>query len=94
MGRATLQRLVAAVIGALVGGTLGLAIEPLGRDPTGQDRYLSATYQRIYHAYPAIGAGAGCLAALGLAAVGEARRRRLKGRPTPRSGGPSTGSRP
>lgn len=94
MNATVLQRLALALIGALAGGTLAMAIGPLGRDPTGQTRYLSSTYQRIYQAYPAVGAGAGSLVAIGLAAVAQARRRRLKDQRRPPSGGPSTGSQP
>lgn len=87
------QRLFAAVIGAVIGSILGRAIEPLGQDPTGQERFRSLPYQRLYRAYPRIGAGVGALAGVGFAAIAQAKRRRLKER-TPRSGGPSTGWRP
>ncbi len=93
MNRANRQRLFAAVIGAVIGSILGRAIEPLGQDPTGQERFRSLPYQRIYRAYPRIGAGVGALAAVGFAAIAQAKRRRLRER-TPRSGGPSTDWRP
>lgn len=81
MHRIHRQRLVAGVLGAALGALLGRAIEPLSQDPTGQERFRSLIYQRVYRAYPRIGAGVGALAGLGLAAIGQAQRRRIRSRP-------------
>lgn len=80
MNRASRQRLFAALIGALLGGVLGRAIEPLGQDPTGQERFRSLTYQHLYRAYPRIGAGLGALVAIGFATIAQAQRQRLNRR--------------
>lgn len=80
MHRTHRQRLVAGVLGAALGALLGRAIEPLSQDPSGQERFRSLTYQRLYRAYPRIGAGVGALAGLGFAAIGQAQRRRLSSR--------------
>ena len=93
MKPAARQRLFAALIGALIGGLLGRAIEPLGQDPTGQARFRSLTYQRLYRTYPRIGVGLGALIGAGFATIAQAQRRRLRER-KPRRGGPSGGSRP
>ena len=93
MRRPARARLLAAVVGAVLGATLGRAIEPFGQGPAGGERYRSLTYQRLYRAYPRIGAGVGALVAIGFATIAQAQRRRLSSR-TPRSGGPSTGSPP
>jgi hypothetical protein len=90
MNRANLQRLFAAVIGAVLGAGLGRSIEPLAQDPTGQDRFRSLPYQRLYRAYPRVGAGMGALVGAGFATIAQAQRRRLRRRP-PQSGGRSTG---
>lgn len=93
MNRASRQRLFAALVGAVLGGSLGRAIEPLAQGPSGMERYRSLPYQRLYRAYPRIGAGVGALVGVGFATIAQAKRRRLSGR-TPQSGGPSTGWRP
>jgi hypothetical protein len=98
MGRATRQRLFAAVMGAVLGLALGRAVEPLGRGPAGP-RFASPPYQRLQRSYPPIGAGAGALVALGFASLAQARRqaaleearRRALRRGTPPAGGPSAG---
>lgn len=82
------QRLFAALVGAVLGATFGRAIEPLAQGPSGQERYRSLPYQRLYRAYPRIGAGVGALVGAGFAAIAQAQRRRLREQ-TPRSGGPS-----
>ena len=93
MNAAHRQRLFAALIGAVLGGAMGRAIEPMAQDPTGHERFRSQTYQRVYRAYPRIGAGFGALAGAGFATIAQAQRRRLQQR-KPRPGGPSAGSRP
>ncbi|MCP9928633.1 hypothetical protein [Cyanobium sp. CH-040] len=93
MNRANRQRLFAAVIGAVLGAGLGRSIEPLAQDPAGRERFRSPVYQRLYRAYPRVGAGIGALVGAGFATIAQAQRRRLRRR-TPRSDGPSTGSRP
>jgi hypothetical protein len=93
MNWANRQRLFAAVIGAILGAALGRAIEPLAQDPTGQERFRSLPYQRLYRAYPRVGAGIGALAGVGFATIAQAQRRRFR-RQKPRSGGPSAGSPP
>lgn len=93
MNRANRQRLFAALVGAVLGAGLGRAIEPLGQDPTGQERFRSLPYQRLYRAYPRVGAGLGVLVGIGFVSIAQAKRKRLRER-KPRSGGPSTGSRP
>ena len=81
VNRVNRQRLIAALIGGVIGAALGRAIEPLGQGPSsGHQRFTSLPYQRLYRAYPRIGAGVGALAGLGIAAVADAKRRRLKGR--------------
>ncbi|MCP9888500.1 hypothetical protein KBY96_11245 [Cyanobium sp. ATX 6A2] len=93
MNRANRQRLFAAVIGAVLGAGLGRSIEPLAQDPAGRERFRSLPYQRLYRAYPRVGAGIGALVGAGFATIAQAQRRRLRRR-TPRSGGPSAGSPP
>lgn len=93
MNRANRQRLFAAVVGAILGAGLGRSIEPLAQDPAGQERFRSLPYQRLYRAYPRVGAGIGALAGAGFATIAQAQRRRFRQR-TPRSGGPSGGSPP
>lgn len=93
MNRGHRQRLFAAVVSAVLGATFARAIEPLAQGPSGQERYRSLPYQRLYRAYPSIGAGVGALVGVGFAAIAQAQRRRLRER-TPRSGGPSSGWRP
>lgn len=93
MNRATRQRLFAAVVGALLGAGLGRSIEPLSQGPSGMERFRSLPYQRLYRAYPRVGAGLGALVAVGFATIAQAQRRRLT-RQKPRSIGPSTGWRP
>jgi hypothetical protein len=93
MNRANRQRVFAAVVGAVLGAGLGRSIEPLAQDPAGQERFRSLTYQRLYRAYPRVGAGIGALVGAGFASIAQAQRRRLRQR-TPRSGGPSAGSPP
>jgi hypothetical protein len=93
MNWANRQRLFAAVVGAILGAGLGRSIEPLAQDPTGQERFRSVPYQRLYRAYPRVGAGIGALAGVGVATIAQAQRRRLRPR-KPRSGGPSAGSPP
>lgn len=87
------QRLFAALVGAVLGAALGRAIETLGQEPTGQERFRSLPYQHLYRTYPRVGAGVGALVAIGFASIAQAQRKRLRQR-KPRSGGPSTGSRP
>lgn len=93
MNRANRQRVFAAVVGAMLGAGLGRSIEPLAQDPAGRERFRSPTYQRLYRAYPRVGAGIGALVGAGFATVAQAQRRRLRQR-TPRSGGPSADSPP
>lgn len=59
---------------------LGRAIEPLGQAPTGQESFRSLPYQRLYRAYPRVGAGLGVLVGIGLASIAQAKRERLKQR--------------
>jgi hypothetical protein len=70
------QRLFAALIGAVLGSALGRAVEPLAQDPAGRERFRSLTYQRLYRAYPRIGAGLGALVGAGFATIAQAQRRR------------------
>jgi hypothetical protein len=93
MNRANRQRLFAAVVGAVLGAGLGRSIEPLAQDPTGQDRFRSLTYQRLYRAYPRVGAGIGALVGAGFATIAQARRRRVRPRP-PRSADRTAGPPP
>jgi hypothetical protein len=93
VNRANRQRLFAAVVGAILGAGLGRSIEPLAQDPTGQDRFRSLPYQRLYRAYPRVGAGIGALVGAGFATIAQARRSRLRQRSL-RSRRPSPGSRP
>lgn len=93
MNRATRQRLFAAVVGAVVGAGLGRSIEPLTQGPTGMERFRSLAYQRLYRAYPRVGAGLGALVGAGFATIAQAQRRRLR-QQKPRSTGPSAGWRP
>ena len=90
MNRANRQRLFAAVVGAVLGAGLGRSIEPLAQDPAGQERFRSLTYQRLYRAYPRVGAGLGALVGAGFATIAQAQRRRL-GQRKPRSPDPPTG---
>ena len=87
MYRANRQRIFAALIGALVGAGLGRSIEPLAQTPSGQERFRSVPYQRLYRAYPRIGAGFGALIGAGFASIAQAQRRRIRQRKRP-PGGP------
>jgi hypothetical protein len=93
MNRANRQRLFAALVGAIVGAGLGRSIEPLSQGPSGMERFRSQPYQRLYRAYPRVGAGLGALAAVGLATIAQAQRRRFR-QQKPRSAAPSRGWRP
>ncbi|WP_411876145.1 hypothetical protein [Vulcanococcus limneticus] len=70
------RQLVVAVLGALLGGLFGVAVRQLGTGPTGRPRFESAVYTALRRHYPWIGAGAGALVGLGVAAVGQASRDR------------------
>jgi hypothetical protein len=87
MNRANRQRIFAALIGALVGAGLGRSIEPMAQTPSGQERFRSVPYQRLYRAYPRIGAGLGALIGAGFASITQAQRRRIRQRKRP-PGGP------
>lgn len=93
MNRAHRQRLFAGLIGAVLGAALGRSVEPLSQGPSGVERFRSATYQRLYRAYPRVGAGVGALVAIGFATIAQAQRRRIREQ-TARSGGPSADWRP
>jgi hypothetical protein len=93
MNRSHRQRLFAAVIGAILGAGLGRSIEPLSQGPSGMERFRSQPYQRLYRAYPRVGAGLGALAAVGLATIAQAQRRRFR-QQKPRSDAPSGDWRP
>ena len=93
MNRAHRQRLFAVLIGAIVGAGLGRSIEPLSQGPSGMERFRSLPYQRLYRAYPRVGAGLGALAGAGLAAIAQAQRRRFR-QQKPRSAAPSRDWRP
>lgn len=92
MNRSNRQRLFAAVIGAILGAGLGRSIEPLSQGPSGAERFRSLPYQRLYRAYPRVGAGIGALVAVGFATIAQAQRRRLRHQ-KPRSTAPSGDSR-
>ncbi len=70
--------LVVAVLGAVLGGLFGVAVRQLGLGPTGRPRFESAFYSALRRHYPWIGAGAGALAGLGFAAIGQASRDRQR----------------
>ncbi len=93
MNRANRQRLFAVLIGAILGAGLGRSIEPLSQGPSGMERFRSLPYQRLYRAYPTVGAGLGALAAAGLATIAQAQRRRFR-QQKPRSAEPSRDWRP
>jgi hypothetical protein len=86
MNPANRQRVFAALIGALLGAGLGRSIEPLAQSPSGQERFRSVPYQRLYRAYPRIGAGMGALVGVGLASIAQAQRRRIRQRKRPQGG--------